>query len=238
MNNLTVGVFRNDLRGPMQVVSGAIGCQRVPYEAPLADRLNREVDQFLSWLNGPPHEPDLIRAGMGYLWFVTLHPFDDRNGRIARAIGDLLLARADRSPQRFYRLSAQIQRERNDYYEVLERTQKGSLEITEWLNWFLSVLHRSIKQAHNKLDGVLYRVHFWQRISGTTLNERRVRLVNKLLDGFEGKLTTSKWASIAKCSPDTALRDINDLVALGVLVKSVSGGRSPSYKLQNMKQAC
>jgi len=232
MTNLTIGAWRNDSRGPMQVVSGPVGRQRVHYEAPPADRLNTEVGQFLSWLNGPLHEPDLIRAGIGHLWFVTLHPFDDGNGRIARAIGDLLLARGDGSPQRFYSLSAQIQRERSAYYEMLERTQKGSLDITEWLSWLLGVLHRAIGHAQNKLDSVLHRVHFWQRISGTPLNERQVKLINKLLDGFEGKLTTSKWALIAKCSADTALRDINELVALGVLVKSASGGRSTSYQLQ------
>jgi Fic family protein len=167
------------------------------------------------------------------LWFVTLHPFDDGNGRIARALGDLLLARADGSPQRFYSLSAQIQRERKAYYDILERTQKGSLDVTEWLEWFLATLHRAVDQAQQTLDAVLGRARFWQQYAGTPMNGRQVKLVERLLDGFDGKLTSSKWAAIAKCSPDTALRDINELMARGVLRKSASGGRSTSYELNS-----
>ncbi len=231
MTNLTIGAWRNDSQGPMQVVSGPVGRQRVHFEAPPANYLDQEVDRFLAWLNGAAQGPDLIRAGIGHLWFVTLHPFDDGNGRIARAIGDLLLARADKSPQRFYSLSAQIQRERGAYYEMLERTQKGSLDVTEWLKWFLATVPRAIDHAHATLDVVLQKARFWQRLTGLPLNERQVKLINRMLDGFEGKLTTSKWASIAKCSADTALRDINELVELGVLMKSASGGRSTSYEL-------
>jgi Fic family protein len=220
----------------MQVVSGPIGRQRVHFEAPPADRLEAETSSFLDWLNGASNEPPLLKAGLGHLWFVTLHPFDDGNGRIARAIGDLLLARADGSPQRFYSLSAQIQRERKVYYDILERTQKRSLDVTEWLAWFLDTLHRAVDQAQHTLDSVLTKARFWQRWATTPLNERQVKLLNKLLDGFEGKLTSSKWAAIAKCSPDTALRDINDLLTRGVLRKSDAGGRSTSYELNDLPE--
>ena len=233
-SRIKVGDWRDDATGPMQVVSGPIGRQRVHFEAPPADRLEAEAGRFLDWLNAESNEPPLLKAGLGHLWFVTLHPFDDGNGRIARAIGDLLLARADGSPQRFYSLSSQIQRERKAYYDILERTQKRSMDATEWLAWFLEALHRAVDQAQHTLDAVLAKVRFWQRWATTPLNERQVKLLNKLLDGFEGKLTSSKWAAITKCSPDTALRDINDLLARGVLRKSDAGGRSTSYELNNL----
>lgn len=228
---IKVGGWRDDTNGPMQVVSGPVGRQRVHFEAPPADRLEAEMGRFIDWVDGASNDPPLIRAGLGHLWFVTLHPFDDGNGRIARAVGDLLLARADGSAQRFYSLSAQIQRERKAYYEILERTQKGTLDVTAWLAWFLDTLHRAIDQAQHTLDAVLAKARFWQRVAGTPMNERQVKLLNRLLDGFEGKLTSSKWAAIAGCSPDTALRDISDLLARGVLRKSVAGGRSTSYEL-------
>lgn len=231
LSRINVGAWRDDANGPMQVVSGAVGRRRVHYEAPPATRLQAETSRFLDWINGTPAEPPLIRAGLGHLWFVTLHPFDDGNGRMARAIGDLLLARADGSPQRFYSLSAQIQREREAYYQILERTQKGSLDVTAWLTWFLSALHRAIGQAQHTLDAVLTKTRFWQHYTGTPLNDRQSKVVNRLLDGFDGKLTTSKWAAIAKCSADTALRDINELVSRGMLRRSTSGGRSTSYEL-------
>lgn len=235
VSKIKVGGWRDDASGPMQVVSGPVGRQRVHFEASAAERLEGEISSFLNWLNGSSNEPPLIKAGLGHLWFVTLHPFDDGNGRIARAIGDLLLARADGSPQRFYSLSAQIQRERKAYYDILERaqkrSQKRSLDVTEWLAWFLDTLHRAVDQAQHTLDVVLTKARFWQRWATTPLNERQVKLLNRLLDGFEGKLTSSKWAAIAKCSSDTALRDINDLLARGVLRKSDAGGRSTSYVL-------
>ena len=234
LSKIKVGGWRDDTGGTMQVVSGPIGRQRVHFEAPPADRLDIETSRFLDWLNSASNEPPLLKAGLGHLWFVTLHPFDDGNGRIARAIGDLLLARADGSPQRFYSLSAQIQRERKAYYDILERTQKRSMDVTEWLAWFLATLHRAIDQAQHTLDAVLAKVRFWQRWATMPLNERQVKLLNKLLDGFEGKLTSSKWAVIAKCSPDTALRDINDLVTRGVLRKNNAGGRSTSYGLNDL----
>ena len=231
LDRIKVGGWRDDANGPMQVVSGPIGRQRVHFEAPPADRLEAETSRFLDWVNGASDELPLLKAGLGHLWFVTLHPFDDGNGRIARAIGDLLLARADGSTQRFYSLSAQIQRERMVYYDILERTQKSSMDVTEWLAWFLAALHRAVDQAQITLDAVLVKARFWQRWATTPLNERQVRLLNKLLDGFEGNLTSSKWAAIAKCSPDTALRDISDLLVRGVLRKTEAGGRSTSYEL-------
>lgn len=231
LSRIKIGGWRDDASGPMQVVSGPIGRQQVHFEAPPAERLEAEISRFLDWFNGASDEPLLIKAGLGHLWFVTLHPFDDGNGRIARAIGDLLLARADGSPQRFYSLSAQIQRERKAYYDILERTQKGTMDVTEWLAWFLDTLHRAVDQAQHILDAVLTKARFWQRWATTPLNERQLKVLNKLLDGFEGKLTSSRWAAIANCSPDTALRDINDLLARGVLRKSDAGGRSTSYVL-------
>ena len=217
----------------MQVVSGPVGRQRVHFEAPPADRLDAEMARFIEWVNASPDDHPILKAGLAHLWFVTLHPFDDGNGRIARAIGDLLLARADGSPQRFYSLSAQIQRERRSYYDILESTQKGSLDVTPWLKWFLANLATAVNTAQHTLDDVLAKTRFWQRWATTPLNERQVKLLNRLLDGFEGRLNSSKWAAIAKCSPDTALRDINELLALGVLRKSAAGGRSTSYELND-----
>ncbi|WP_053571053.1 Fic family protein [Caballeronia cordobensis] len=233
MSRISVAAWRNDEHGPMQVVSGPIGRQKVHFEAPPAGRIDEEMDRFLAWVNADSAEPLLLKSGLAHLWFVTLHPFDDGNGRIARAVGDLLLARADRSPRRFYSLSAQIQRERKEYYAILERTQKGTLDVTEWLTWFLSAVLRAIETAQHALDAVFVKTRFWQRWAGTALNERQTKLINRLLDGFEGKLTSSKWASIAKCSPDTALRDLNELVALGILHRSSAGGRSTSYELSD-----
>jgi Fic family protein len=231
LSRIKVGGWRDDVSGPMQVVSGPIGRRRVHFEAPPAESLEAETGRCLDWLNSASTEPPLLKAALGHLWFVTLHPFDDGNGRIARAIGDLLLARADGSPQRFYSLSAQIQRERKAYYDILERTQKKSLDVTEWLSWFLVTLHGAVDQAQHTLDAVLCKSRFWQRWATTPLNERQVKLLNQLLEGFDGKLTSSKWAAIARCSPDTALRDINDLLARGVLRKSSAGGRSTSYEV-------
>jgi len=232
LSKINVGDWRDDANGPMQVVSGPIGRQNVHFEAPPAEHLLAETNIFLDWINDASTEPPLIKAGLGHLWLVTLHPFDDGNGRIARAIGDLLLARADGMPQRFYSLSAQIQRERKAYYNMLEHTQKGTLDVTDWLTWFLATLHRSVDDAQNTLDTVLTKARFWQHFAGTPMNERQVKLLNKLLDGFDGKLTSSKWAAIAKCSPDTALRDINELLAHGLLRKSESGGRSTNYEIK------
>lgn len=231
MTSIKVGEWRDDASGPMQVVSGPVERRRVHFEAPPAARLPAEMHRLLDWVNGTPTEPPLIRAGLAHLWFVTLHPFDDGNGRIARALGDLLLARADGSNRRFYSVSAQIQRERKTYYDMLERTQQGTLEVTDWLAWFLATLHRAVDHAHTALDEVLAKARFWQRWADTPMNERQIKVLNRVLNGLEGKLTSSKWAALAKCSADTALRDINDLAARGVLKKAEAGGRSTSYEL-------
>lgn len=231
LSKINVGRWRDDANGPMQVVSGPVGRQRVHFEAPPALGLEAETARLLDWINTDSNVPALIKAGLGHLWLVTLHPFDDGNGRIARAVGDLLLARAEGCPRRFYSLSAQIQRERKAYYEILERTQKGSMDVTEWLLWFFDALRSAVEQAHRGLDSVLAKARFWRQWAQVPMNERQVKLLNKLLDGFEGKLTTSKWAAIAKCSTDTALRDINDLVVRGVLRKTDAGGRSTGYEL-------
>ena len=232
LSKILVGTWRNDALGPMQVVSGPISRQKVHFEAPPAAHLPQEVEQFLIWFNLNQQDDPIIKAGLAHLWFVTLHPFDDGNGRIARAIGDMALARADGASQRFYSLTAQIGRDRKNYYDLLEQTQKGTLEVTQWLTWFLSSMLSAIQAAEVGLSDTLVKTNFWQHWSGTPMNERQIKLLNKMLDGFEGKLTSSKWAIIAKCSPDTALRDISDLLDNGVLVKSESGGRSTSYELQ------
>ena len=237
LSRIKVGALRDDAGGPMQVVPGPVGRQRVHFEAPPARRLQADIKRFLTWMNSGSNDAPLIRAGLGHLWFVTIHPFDDGNGRIARAIGDLLLARADGSPQRFYSLSAQIQRERKAYYDVLERTQKESMDVTHWLAWFFDTLHHAVNQAQLTLDSVLVRARYWRSWAAIPLNERQVKLLNKLLDGFEGKLTSSKWAAIAKCSPDTALRDINELLVRGVLRKTEGGGRSTAYVLNDAAPA-
>jgi Fic family protein len=231
LQKITVGNWRDDKGGPMQVISGPIGRQKVHYEAPPAARVPEEMDRFLSWLEAPGNIDPLLIAGLAHLWFVTIHPFDDGNGRIARAIADMALARSERSPQRFYSMSAQIRRERNDYYTMLERTQKGALDVTPWQEWFLSCLHRAIESSQGTLGAVLEKARFWERFAQHSLNERQMKVLNRLLDGFEGKLTTSKWAKLTKCSQDTAYRDILDLVERGALRKDSGGGRSTSYSL-------
>ncbi|MBX2970093.1 MAG: Fic family protein [Cyclobacteriaceae bacterium] len=232
MHKISVGAWRDDAKGPMQVVSGAMGKERVHYQAPQASRLQSEMEKFLNWFNTPSVTDPVLKAAVAHLWFVTIHPFDDGNGRIARAIADMQLARADGSRQRFYSMSAQIQRERNQYYDILESTQKGDLDITTWLLWFLDCLNRAIALSEQNLSGVIHKAKFWEAQQTVVLNERQRRMLNKLMDGFEGKLTTSKWAKIAKCSPDTALRDIQDLVEKGILEKEEGGGRSTSYRIK------
>ena len=228
---INVGAWRNDAQGPMQVVSGPTYKRRVHFEAPPATRLPAEIADFLQWFETDQALDPLVKAGLAHLWFVTIHPFDDGNGRIARAIGDLALARADQSKQRFYSLSAQIQKERKDYYALLEKTQKGNLEATEWLSWFLACLLRALQEADRILSAVLHKAYFWTRWAGTPLNARQIKVLNRMLDGFEGKLSNKKWSAIGKCSSDTALRDINDLVERGILSRTDTGGRSTSYDL-------
>ena len=234
MRKLRVGAWRDDTTGPMQVVSGPVGRQRVHFEAPAAERLAREMRAFLRWFNegtGPAVADDVLKAGLAHLWFVTIHPFDDGNGRIARAMADLGLARSEHSPQRFYSMSAQIRRERNDYYDILERSQKGTMDVTAWMEWFLGCLGRAIDGAETTLAAVLRKARFWQQHRDVPINDRQRVMLNGLLNGFEGKLTTSKWAVITKCSSDTALRDILDLLERGVLVRNLGAGRSTSYSL-------
>jgi len=232
MRTLRAGAWRDDSTGPMQVVSGPVGRERVHFEAPAAERLDREMSAFLRWFNEgmvPAVADEVLKAGLAHLWFVTIHPFDDGNGRIARAIADLSLARSEHSTQRFYSMSAQIRRERNDYYEILERTQTGTMDVTSWMEWFLGCLGRAIDGAQTTLAAVLRKAGFWQALRDVPVNERQRLILNRLLDGLEGKLTTSKWAAIAHCSPDTALRDILNLVERQILVRNPGGGRSTSY---------
>jgi Fic family protein len=231
MSRINVGAWRDDKKGSMQVVSGPIAKERVHYEAPVAVRLRGEMKKFLDWLEKESSTDLVLKAGVAHLWFVTIHPFEDGNGRIARAIADMVLARSERSPQRFYSMSAQIRQERSEYYEILEATQKGDLSITRWLEWFLACLERAFDRAETILAAVLSKARFWDRFTGTEFNERQRSMINRLLNGFEGKLTSSKWAKLTKCSQDSALRDIEDLINKGVLTKDSAGGRSTSYSL-------
>ena len=231
MRRIAVGAWRDDRSGPMQVISGPAGRDRVHSEAPGAARVDDDMSVFLSWFNARADIDPVLKAGVAHLWFVTVHPFNDGNGRIARAIADMQLARSENSRQRFYSMSAQIRQERTAYYEILEATQKGDLEITKWLTWFLACLSRAFEGAENTRANVLKKATFWRKHGGEPINERQRDMLNRLLDGFEGKLTSSKWATIEKCSPDTALRDINDLLERRVLIRDEGGGRSTSYSL-------
>jgi len=228
MSKISVGAWRDDSAGPMQVVSGPIGRRRVHYEAPPASRVPGEMKKFLAWFATPGQTDPLLVSGRAHFWFVTIHPFDDGNGRIARAIADMALARAEKIGQRFYSMSGQIEAERNEYYNILERTQKSDLDITRWQNWFLECLLHAIEGAQGTLSAVLNKAKFWERFAKQPLNERQIKMLNRLLDG---KLTSSKWAKLAKCSQDTAYRDIMDLVERGALQKDPGGGRSTSYSL-------
>src|SRR5215471_7019109 len=231
MTKIKAGAWRDDRTGPMQVVSGPLGKEHVHFEAPKADRLDQEINAFLDWFEAESGIDSVLRAGLSHLWFVTIHPFDDGNGRIARAITDMVLARSENSPQRFYSMSAQIRLERKAYYDTLEATQKGTMDVTLWMEWFVSCLGRAIDGAQGILSAVLAKARFWERIKGVPLNRRQRFVVNRLLDGFQGKLTTSKYAKLAKCSQDTALRDIVALVESGILVRGTEGGRSTAYSL-------
>ena len=231
MHKINVGAWRDDAKGPMQVVSGPIGKQEIHYEAPPAKRLPKEIKAFLCWFKKPGDADPLLIAGLAHLWFVTIHPLDDGNGRIARAIADMALARAEDTDQRFYSMSARIRAQRNAYYETLENTQKGACDITAWQEWFLRCLLQAIEGSHDTLGTVLTKARFWERFAKEPLNERQIKVLNRVLDGFVGKLTSSKWAKLAKCSQDTAYRDILDLIARGALEKDPGGGRSTSYSI-------
>ena len=230
--DIRVGDWRDDAKGPMQVISGAMGRERVHFEAPPAELIPKEMSKFLKWFNQDQSLDPLVKSGLAHLWFVTIHPFEDGNGRIGRAVCDLVLARSEQSAQRFYSLSSQIRKERKNYYNLLERTQKGSLEVTEWLEWFLETLLHAFQGAEESLSNVLAKAQFWQQWAGTPLNHRQSKVLNRLLDGFDGNLTSKKWAVIAKCSPDTALRDITDLITKGMLMKASAGSRSTHYQLK------
>ena len=231
MARIRAGAWRDDSRGPMRVVSGPIGRERVHYEAPPAGRVPADMKAFLEWFNAQSDQDLVLKAALAHFWFVTVHPFEDGNGRIARAITDLLLARSESSSQRFYSMSSQIRLERNAYYEMLERSQKGPLEITLWLEWFLDCIGRALAGSDAALSSVMRKARFCEKFARSGLNARQVKVLNRMLDGFEGKMTSSKWAKLAKCSQDTAHRDIQDLIDRGALKRNPGGGRSTSYDL-------
>jgi Fic family protein len=229
-----VGTWRNDSQGSMQVISGPVGKPKVHFVAPAAAQLETEIGKFLKWFESDEQEDPLLKAAIAHLWFVTIHPFEDGNGRIGRAIAELCLARSDRSVRRFYSMSSQILEERKNYYEVLEKTQSGSLDITEWLTWFLECLDRAIKQSNRITSSALEKESFWLNLKekNVTLNARQKKVLNKLFSGFEGKLTREKWMKLTKASSRTALRDIEELIGLGVLEQEEAGGRSTSYRVK------
>jgi Fic family protein len=235
MTEITVGGWRTDKSDPVQVVSGPIGREKVHYEAPMTSRLKGEMRAFLKWFNAGPNIDAVLKAAVAHLWFVTVHPFEDGNGRIARAIADMALARSEESPRRFYSMSAQIRAERKGYYDILETTQKGDLDITAWLRWFLACLDRAFDGAVVTLASVLTKARFWETHANERFNDRQRKVLNRVLDGFEGKLTNAKWAVLTKASSDTALRDIDDLVKRGILVKDEGGGRSTSYSVARLE---
>lgn len=229
--NIKIGAWRDDADGPMQIVSGQIGNYRVHYEAPVAKKLEAEMARFLEWENADQGLDPVLKSGLAHFWFVAIHPFGDGNGRIARAIAERNLTRAENGSRRFYSMSAQIMKERNDYYQVLEVSQKGSVDATGWLEWYLGCFDRALSSAEEVLGTALKRDAFWKEHASAPLNQRQRDMINRLLDGFVGKLRTSKWAALSKCSQDTAGRDISELVSLGILVKDEAGGRSTSYSL-------
>jgi Fic family protein len=233
MYKIITGNWRDDSTGPMQVVSGALGKEKVHYQAPPANQIENEMRIFFDWFNLEQNVDSVLKAAIAHLWFVTLHPFEDGNGRISRALSDMLLARSDEQSYRFYSMSTQIRKERNSYYDILEKTQRGSLDITNWLEWFLNSLLHSIESSEKLLEKVIYKHEFWLQNSKVSINDRQRKILNMLMDDFEGVLNTTKWAKIGKCSQDTALRDIQDLIEKGILTKSEQGGRSTNYELKN-----
>lgn len=236
LHRITVGAWRPPKAGPMQVVSGPFGRERVHFEAPFADRLDEEINRFTAWFNQDQPLDPVLKAGLAHLWFVTIHPFEDGNGRIARAIADMSLARADKTKNRFYSMSSQIEAERRNYYEQLEAQQRGTLDVTTWLAWFLACLDRALTRADETLTTVTTKARLWEIIKRQPVNERQRAIINRLIDGFQGNLTTSKYAKIAKLSSDTALRDIRELLQRGILVLNPGGGRSTSYRLATLDE--
>lgn len=232
MYKITVADWRKDTTGPMQVISGAMGKEKIHFEAPNSDRIDLEMEKFNHWIESENEIDSVLKSAIAHLWFITIHPFEDGNGRITRAITEMLLARSDNSTKRFYSMSSQIRIERKQYYEILEKTQKGNSEITNWILWFLECLKNSFGSTSGILSKIFTKAEFWKTHSNTIINERQQKMLNKLLDGFDGKLTTSKWGKISKCSQDTALRDIQDLIKKDILQKEKSGGRSTNYELK------
>jgi Fic family protein len=237
LTKIRAGAWRSDRTGPMQVVSGSTGEERVHFEAPKAKRIAAEMSSFLDWFNDDARIDPIVKAALAHFWFVTIHPFEDGNGRIARAIADMALARSENSSQRFYSMSAQIRKGRAAYYNILEKIQSGPMDITPWMEWFLGCLGRAIDGAQTALGAVLAKARFWERVRNLALNDRQRLVINRMLDHFEGKLTTSKYAKLAKCSQDTAYRDILLLADQGVLVRNSEGGRSTSYSVALEKAA-
>ncbi len=235
MYKIVTGQYREDTTGPMQVVSGAMGKEKVHFQAPPSDTLKEEMDLFIRWFNEENHYDPVLKAGIAHLWFLTLHPFEDGNGRIARALTDLILSRSDGVMQRYYSMSAQIQKERKGYYEILEKSQKGTLDITMWLDWFIACLMKSLNSSGEVLSKVTEKAKFWNKYAMENFNNRQVLMLNKLMDDFFGKLTSKKWGKITKCSTDTALRDIQDLISKGILKKENAGGRSTNYEMIKIK---
>ena len=235
MYKIIAGKWRDDSTGPMQVVSGALGKEKVHYQAPHAEEIRKEMKLFLSWFNKETEQDLILKSAIAHLWFISIHPFEDGNGRIARALSEMLLTRSDDTPQRFYSMSSQIRAERKEYYNILEKTQKGSLDITEWVVWYLKCLANALNSSDIILVKVLNKHKFWIKFPPETLNSRQILLINKILDNFTGQLTTSRWAKIAKCSQDTALRDIQDLLNKNILQKNPSGGRSTNYTLVKLE---
>jgi len=233
MYKIITGQWRDDSTGPMQVVSGALGKEKVHYQAPPAAQIENEMRIFLDWFNLEQNTDLVMKAAIAHLWFVTIHPFEDGNGRISRALSELFLARSDEQSYRFYSMSAQIRKERNSYYDILEKTQKSGLDITNWLEWFLNCLLHAIENSEKLLEKIIYKHYFWLKNSKININDRQRKILNMLMDDFEGVLNTTKWAKIGKCSQDTALRDIQDLIEKGILIKSEQGGRSTNYEMKS-----
>jgi Fic family protein len=230
---IITGHWRDDSTGPMQVVSGALGKEKVHYQAPPAAQVENEMRIFLDWFNLEQNTDLVLKAAIAHLWFVTIHPFEDGNGRISRALSDMLLARSDEQSYRFYSMSTQIRKERNSYYDILEKTQKSGLDITNWLEWFLNCLLHAIENSEKLLEKIIYKHYFWLKHSKININDRQRKILNMLMDDFEGVLNTTKWAKIGKCSQDTALRDIQDLIEKGIMIKSEQGGRSTNYEMKS-----
>lgn len=228
LHQIDTGCYRT---GEMQVVSGPMGKEKVHYQAPPPDQVKNEMDAFLTWFNGDENIDAVLKAAIAHFWFIIIHPFDDGNGRIARALTDMLLANSENSSQRFYSLSNQILTEKKGYYHILQKVQHSNGDISEWLTWFLTCLNRALESTELTMRKVIHKADFWDKHKETPFNNRQRLMLNKLLDGFDGKLKTSKWAKIAKCSADTALRDIKDLIDKGVLKQDDSGGRSTNYEL-------